>query len=312
MRRTSVAIVLCVLLGASAPAYAQRKDAATAEALFRQGRQAMESKNYNEACPRFAESQKLDPAAGTLMNLATCEEKLTKLASAWQHWKEAVDALPAGDDRIPFARSRVDDLEKRLPKLQVILAASTEKGAKVFRDEIELGSASQGVMLPVDPGQHAIVVRLQGHLPGWATVTVAEGESKQIEVHVGAVERVVEPPVQVAPKSTSRTLGWVLGGVGLAGVGTGVVTGLMIASKQRTVDSDCSADKTCASQRGLDAASSGKTLLIANTAAWIVGGLGLGLGAYFVISGSRSSRTTTALAPTVGADGAALSWLGTF
>src|SRR5262245_52850537 len=102
----------CSMIAFAQPAFGQARDAATAEALFRQGRQAMEAKSYAQACPKFAESQKLDPAAGTLMNLATCEEKLGKLASAWQHWKEAIDALPAKDDRIPFAKSRVDDLEK--------------------------------------------------------------------------------------------------------------------------------------------------------------------------------------------------------
>src|SRR5882724_4149653 len=113
-----------------APSADQVRDPATAEALFRQGRQAMEAKNYQEASQKFAESQRLDPAAGTLMNLATCEEKLGRLASAWQHWKEAIDALPANDDRVVFAQSRVEELEKKLPRLQVTLQSGTDQGAK--------------------------------------------------------------------------------------------------------------------------------------------------------------------------------------
>jgi hypothetical protein len=158
-----------------AAAWGQPRDPATAEALFRQGRQAMEAKNYREACPKFAESQKLDPGAGTLMNLATCEEKLVKLASAWQHWKEAIDALPPGDDRVSFARTRVTDLEKKLPRLKVTLASGSNPSAKVFRDEIELAPVSQGVLLPVDPGPHTVTVTLTGHLP--EKVTLAVGES---------------------------------------------------------------------------------------------------------------------------------------
>src|SRR5256885_15012907 len=127
----SIAVGLA-LLSLAAPAAAQSRDAATAEALFRQGRQAIENKNYQEACAKFSESQKLDPAAGTLMNLATCEEKVGKLASAWQHWKEALDALPLKDDRVGFARSRVEELEKKLRRLQVTLSSGREKGAKVF------------------------------------------------------------------------------------------------------------------------------------------------------------------------------------
>ena len=257
------------------------------------------------------ESQRLDPGAGTLMNLATCEEKLIKLASAWQHWKEAIDALPPGDDRIPFARSRVADLEKKLPRLKVTLANGTESGAKVFRDEIELGQVSQGVLLPVDPGPHSVTVKMAGHLTERITIAVGEGEAKQIEVHAGAIDpTATETTGGVVVEPRSRTLGWVVGGLGVAGVGTGVVTGLMLASKKSTIESTCP-NKMCASQADVDAAASGKTLLVANTVGWIVGGVGLGLGAYLVLSAPHA-RTTALLVPAASPDGASLSCVGRF
>jgi len=271
----------------------------------------MEAKNYRDACPRFAESQRLDPGAGTAMNLATCEEKLIKLASAWQHWKEAIDSLPPGDDRIAFARSRVVDLEKKLPRLTVTLANGTEAGAKVFRDEIELGQVSQGVPLPVDPGPHTVTVKMAGHLPEKITIAVGEGESKQIEVHAGAIDpnaNETSPTIILEPRP--RTLGWVVGGIGVAGVATGVVTGLMLVSKRSTAESTCP-NKMCASQADVDAATSGKPLLVANTVGWIVGGVGLGLGAYLVLS-APLHRTTAILVPSASPDGASLSCVGRF
>jgi tetratricopeptide (TPR) repeat protein len=130
MNKAGFILACSFMLALAAPASAENRDPATAEALFRQGRQSMESKNYPDACQKFAESQKLDPAAGTAMNLATCEEKLGKLASAWQHWKEAIDVLPAKDDRIVFARSRVEELEKKLPRLQVTLQSGADQAQK--------------------------------------------------------------------------------------------------------------------------------------------------------------------------------------
>jgi hypothetical protein len=284
------------------------RDPATAEALFRQGRQAMEAKNYREACPKFAESERLEPAAGTLMNLATCEEKLGKLASAWQHWKEAIDALPANDDRVSFARGRVNDLEKKLPKLRVTLAGGT---GKVFRDEIELGPASQGVMLPVDPGAHVVTVQLQGHLPEKVSVDVSEGEEKQLEVHPGPVDpHANDVHTDLVAKPRPRTLGWVVGGIGVAGVGAAAVSGLMLVNQRSKVETLCP-DKSCTTQEGVDAAATGKTLLVVNTAAWVVGAVGLGLGAYLVLSPS-SSKVTTALVPAATPQGGSLACVGSF
>jgi hypothetical protein len=285
----------------------QKHDPATAEALFRQGRQSMESKNYQDACQKFGESQKLDPAAGTLMNLATCEEKLGRLASAWQHWKEAIDALPPKDERIPFARSRVEELEKKLPRLQVTLVTGTDQGAKIYRDEIELGPGGQGVPLPVDPGSHAITVRMPGRLPKTVTVSIGIGELSQVDVHPGAVDPFAG--AGATSKAHPRTLGWVLGGVGLAGVGTAAVSGLMLIGTRSKVASNC-VDKVC-NQEGLDAAARGKTLLVVNAASWVVGGLGLGLGTYFLLSAPKA-QATTGLVPSVGPGGASLSYAGTF
>lgn len=267
----------------------------------------MESKNYQDACQKFGESQKLDPAAGTLMNLGTCEEKLGKLASAWQHWKEAIDALPPKDDRIPFARSRVEELEKKLPRLQATLASGIDHGAKIYRDEIELGPGGQGVPLPVDPGPHVITVRMPGHLPKTVTVSIGIGELSQIDVHPGAIDPAASAG---AEKTGARTLGWILGGVGIAGVGTAVVSGLMLMRTKNTVAAHC-VDKVCNDAEGLDAVAKGKTLLVVNASSWVVGGLGLGLGAYFILSAPKS-QATTALVPSFGSAGASLSYIGSF
>jgi hypothetical protein len=295
------------LLCLPATAAAQTRDAATAEAMFLQGRQAMTSGNYAEACPKFAESQRLDPAAGTLMNLAACEEKLGKLASAWQHWKEAIDALPHDDDRGGFAHSRVVELEKRLSWLTVALAPGTDPRAAVRRDSIELGRASLDVPLPVDPGDHTVTVLVPGRSAETTTISVAEAETKRVEVHEGGVAIDAAKSDRGFPV---RTLGWTLVGVGAAGVVTAVVTGVWLLDVKRTVDANCP-DKACVNRKGTDAVTTGKALVVANAAGYVVGAAGLGLGAYFLLSGSRRP-STTGIAPGVGPDRVTLSYLGTF
>jgi hypothetical protein len=67
----------------------------------------------------------------------------------------------------------------------------------------------------------------------------------------------------------------------------------------------------CATQAGLDAVASGKTLLVVNGAAWVVGGVGLGLGAYFLLSGA-AHPPATGLLPNAGPGHAGLSYRGSF
>jgi hypothetical protein len=271
---------------AAGSARAAGNDPAAAEALFRDGRAAAQKGDWETACPKLRESQRLDPAAGTLLNLADCEEHRGKIATAWQLYRQVVESLPESDERVPFAKKRAADLERKLPHLTVRLVGPVPNGAKVVRNEIELSDASLGSALPVDPGAYKIVVTAPGHEPSTKEVVVAEGASPLIEIRAGAPLGTTEIP---PPKTTSnRTAGWVVGGIGVAGLGVGAVAGILTLGKKGTVDDNCNAEKRC-NQAGYDAAQSGKTLGMVTTTGLVVGAIGVGVGAYLLLSGDKNT-----------------------
>src|SRR5215472_11856203 len=113
--------ILLATLSFPAVANAQKSaDAARAEALFAEGRKLMSSGDYAAACPKFADSQALDPAPGTALNLAACYEKAGKLASAWAAYKTAQASAEAAGQR-----ARADAAKKKAAALEAQLSRVT-------------------------------------------------------------------------------------------------------------------------------------------------------------------------------------------
>ncbi|HEX4516790.1 MAG TPA: hypothetical protein VGH87_28985 [Polyangiaceae bacterium] len=157
-----------------------RADSATAEALFSEGRRLFAEGNYAAACPKFEESNKQDPAAGTQLNLAMCWEKLGKSASAWAMYMQVANAMSSSgrDARVQLAQSHAAALLPTLSKLAITAPAN----ASIRVDGVAWSAAATGIATPVDPGRHTIdatapnkpAFRRVVDVPGnAATITVA-------------------------------------------------------------------------------------------------------------------------------------------
>jgi hypothetical protein len=300
----ALVIALLAALGIVAPrtASAQRRDAAAAEALFEEGRAALARGDLRVACARLEESLRLDPAPGTLLNLAECERKSGRLAQSWQHLRRALDVLEPGDERVAYAQRELRSIEPLVPKLTVRLAPGAPGGARVVRDGVELGQAALGVPLPIDPGPHVVVAAFAGSATRTYDMTIAAGESR--ELVVGPVAAAASPPPgavvprdAASPGGARRTISIVVIAAGAAGVVVGAITGALAIDRASTYRAHCS-DGACDAD-GLDAASSGKTLSTMSTIGFLAGGA-LTLGGFVLLLTAPRAQVTVSIGVTRG------------
>jgi hypothetical protein len=314
MRRWSsvghqAAKVIVILCGIAHRANANPQDeAAEAQALFRQGREAVQAGDCASAIPFFRKSHTVYPARGTLFNLAQCEAKVGQVVSAWKHFKELLAQLPPEDERVPATRRHIVELDRRMPKLIVEAEPSTRLLASVVLDRTVLPLDNLSVERLIEPGSHTLVAR-------WTS-----GEAKRIVVNLAegarVVVRLVSPGTQPAsasasaqrsvlatPEATNNTretsplassgaldsrrgLALIVCGVGLGAIGAGTVTGLMAISKKNELKETCPISSQC-TQEGLDLAAQGEVLTTTSTVAFVVGLASVGASAALLLTMPR-------------------------
>ncbi len=189
-----IALVLVLLV---APAQADEPDQpqvqTAAEALFLQGRTLMAEGQTEEACKRFEESRRIEPAIGTTMNLARCYLKLGRTASAWLLYREtAANARALGQlDREEHARRELLAIEPDLAKLVIEAepALLSDRRVQILLDGALVASSVMGSEVPVDPGSHQIVVR----------TARAELWTGKADVEARNTQQVLIPHLEVPP-----------------------------------------------------------------------------------------------------------------
>lgn len=296
-------VLLCLLLLVT-EANAEAYDGAGAEVLFREGKQLMDQKDYAAACPKLAESYRLDPATGSLLALALCYERSGKLASAWVAYTDAAArAKREGQaDRERGAEARARELEPKLAKLIVKVETPDIPGLEVIRDGVHLGPAALGTAIPVDAGEHVVEAQAPGREPfrevveatGAEELTVIVPELALVSTHVEGAEPapVASTTLELDPAdesdtsdskggSTLSTAGIAAMAVGAVGLVIGTYYGLRALSLKKDADcpTSCEGDAYDKQQQAYDAGN-------VSTIAFVAGGVLAATGATLYVIGS--------------------------
>jgi len=279
----------------------------------------------NQACPKFAESYRLDPSIGTLLNLGLCEQEIGHTATAWTKLCQFVDAAPADDPRVAIAKGKIEELVKVLPRIRIVLATN-DADTTVTLDGVELRRASLGVALPVDPGVHIVTLRVASGASKRTTAQLQPAETLEVvltrpdHAPLPSPQAAVKPaaqslppqrsnpapvqPITPVPTNTERTVAYVIGAAGIVGLGTAAVFGGMAIHDKNVVADHCP-DHVCQDQTGLDATHSGARNQAAANIAFVAGAALLATGAVVLWHSTKGGVVVSA-----GPHAASLSWVG--
>lgn len=285
----------------------------TADSMFREGKKAMEAGDYARACPLFEESQRLDPAGGTLMNLGLCLEKAGRVASAERAYLSAATRARADGraDRLGEAHAHLAALGPRVPTVVLVLSPGRGAPSRVSIDGQKIDDLVEPVRL--DPGAHTARIERDGAAPSTRAFDLREGEHKKLAIDDEASPALPAPaPPNAAPPSTAAppapegftpkayvlttkpgsvapspdesqahprasfsAASWASLGVSLAGFGVAGITGLMAVSARSTYTSTCiDARAYCTDTEALAAGERARDLAWVSTIA-----VGVGFGA---------------------------------
>src|SRR5690606_15836808 len=134
-----------------------------AEALFDDALRLMEEGDFDTACPRLAESERLDSAIGTLLYLGHCYRQQGRTASAWSTFRAAAAASRETQqtEREQVAEQSAAELKPLLTRL-ILVMDEPPPGVKLTREGYAMSAALLGVAVPVDPGEHLVTVNAPG------------------------------------------------------------------------------------------------------------------------------------------------------
>jgi len=312
------------------------RDPVAAEALFENGKRLLKAGDWKGACEKFEKSWELDPAVGTQIKIAKCHEHDGKLATAWYDYQRAASLNREKVEQSAARRRELDDfirvevakLETRLPRL-TIAANAPPSDLTLRRDGQLLSLAVLGEALPVDPGPHEVTAEAPEHVSERHDVNLLEGEAKIITLTLARTEAQavpmsavpaekqapptkaeqppVSPAVPPAPDERAkasggggqRTLGFVLGGAGVVGLGIGAYFGVRTLSLVEDSNPYCQHPGGACEDEGIRirerALQAQRTAIIAAS----VGGMALVAGAILIFTADGKEETVAlGVAPT--------------
>lgn len=279
-----------------------------ADQLFAEGK-ALLASNLIQACDKFEESLQYNPAAiGTLLNVALCDEKLGKVASALAKFTEARDHAKEQNlaEHVRAAEDHIATLTPSVPHLALQLTEPLPDTTILVDSRVIARDAIADIA--IDPGERVITVSAPDRLPHRETIVIAKGEHRTVVIP--ALSR------SVTVTSSRRRIGQIATITGGAAFGASIGLALYGSHlrQQQLDDHHCAPNGgggTSCDPTGQSATTRARTYGNVATVVGVVGLATAAAGAVLWITAPRSTPTV-ALVPDLAPGSVGLTALGRF
>ncbi len=233
-------------------------------------------------------------------HIAQCEEKVGNWVEALGSYRLALSEAEQGNvaEVQKEAAAAIEKLEPRLPKL-TIFRGTGAAAARVVLDGRELGPASVGTPISVNPGPHRVEASSPGRESTAVEVVAEEGQTAEVAL---ALKTQAGAPAPTAPPAQGDEgggnalvpVGLVTLGVGVASLGASGVFFALRGSAISDLDAACGPDGRSCPADLQDTADSGATYATLSTVTFVAGLACVGLGGTLLIVDLTSSPDATA------------------
>jgi hypothetical protein len=207
---------------------------------------------------------------------------LQRLATALNVYERATlaslgpDAPDAFRRAAELAEKEAAALRPRVPRLQIVVRgpAAAHPDLKVTLDGRVVPVAQQGRWIWVDPGRRIVRAELDGK-SSEQVVRIEERQSIVIDVS--------EPDSARLPY---RALTWSSLGIGVAGLATGIATGVVATSAHARAAESCPGDRCVEGSSGAEELSRFKTYRSVSTVGYAIGAVGLSAFGFLLVRGA--------------------------
>ncbi|MFW5876117.1 MAG: PEGA domain-containing protein [Myxococcota bacterium] len=229
---------VALFLGTGAPAAAQETGGADAQDAaegareeFMRGQQAYQQGDYETAIAAWQAAYELDPRPLILYNLSQAYERYGKLSEAVQALEKYTSEADPSDPNVETARSRLSKLRERLGRTGIHIT-DAPGGAEILVDGHSWGRAPREEPIPLDPGTHRVVLRLEGYEDFRASVGVPAGQTIDVAAEM-------DPETAAAGEAAGQGPGiapWLLVGGGGGVLVTGAILGGVALGKAKDAE----------------------------------------------------------------------------